>query len=177
MRVISGYLGGRKFDSPHGHRTHPMADKVRGALFNTLGDITGLTILDAFTGSGAVSIEAISRGAQYAVAVDNDKTATSTVEKNVKSLNITDKIKVINANVSAWSNNNPNVKFDIVFCDPPYDKVNEKLLLKIAQHAAHDGTIVFSLPPTNFYSLPEPGYKFLAQKNYGDAQLIFYRAL
>ena len=53
MRVISGWLGGRIFESPHGHRTHPMSDKIRGAVFGVLGDIKGLTVLDAFAGSGA----------------------------------------------------------------------------------------------------------------------------
>ena len=60
MRVISGKFGGQLFDAPKGHRTHPMSEKVRGALFSVLGDISGLTVLDAFAGSGALSIEAIS---------------------------------------------------------------------------------------------------------------------
>ncbi len=55
MRVISGFLGGRNFESPHGHRTHPMSEKVRGAIFGALGDIKGLTVLDAFSGSGRIS--------------------------------------------------------------------------------------------------------------------------
>jgi 16S rRNA (guanine966-N2)-methyltransferase len=75
MRVIAGFLGGRNFDSPGGHRTHPMSDKVRGAVFGVLGDIKGLSVLDAFAGSGALSIEAVSRGAKYAVAIDVDKRA------------------------------------------------------------------------------------------------------
>ena len=59
MRVIAGFLGGRVFESPHGHRTHPMSEKMRGAIFGVLGDIKQLRVLDVFSGSGAVSIDAI----------------------------------------------------------------------------------------------------------------------
>ena len=69
MRVIAGRLGGRLFDSPHTRRTHPMSDKARGALFNMLGDIEGMHVLDPFAGTGALSFEAISRGAASALAI------------------------------------------------------------------------------------------------------------
>ena len=63
MKVVAGSRGGRNFASPHNNRTHPMSDKVRGALFNALGDLDGLSVLDAYAGSGACSLEAASRGA------------------------------------------------------------------------------------------------------------------
>jgi 16S rRNA (guanine966-N2)-methyltransferase len=67
MRVVAGSLKGRIFNEPSGHQTHPMSEKVRGALFNALGDIEGLSVLDAFAGSGALSFEAVSRGAKSVV--------------------------------------------------------------------------------------------------------------
>jgi len=70
VRIIAGYLSGRQFNSPRSNRTHPMSDKARGGLFNSLGDISGLSLLDAFAGSGALSFEAISRGTASSVAVD-----------------------------------------------------------------------------------------------------------
>ncbi len=70
MRVIAGWLGGQNFDSPKSNRVHPMSDKMRGAIFGVLGDIKGLTVLDAFSGSGALAIESISRGAKSAIAID-----------------------------------------------------------------------------------------------------------
>src|SRR5665213_172068 len=100
MRIIAGSLGGRSFTSPRSNRTHPMSDKARGGLFNALGDIDDLTILDAFAGSGALSFEAISRGAASAVAVDIDKNAYQSIQENIVSLNLKDKVKAIRANVS-----------------------------------------------------------------------------
>src|SRR5579883_2683533 len=106
MRIVAGTLGGRQFEAPKGHRTHPMSDKVRGALFNMLGDISGLTVFDAFAGSGALSFEAISRGAKSAVAVDIDKSAHKTILKNAKQLGVPAQLKAIRANASGWSDNN-----------------------------------------------------------------------
>ena len=68
MRIIAGTLKGQQFQTPHSHKTHPMGDKIRGALFNVLGDIEGLSFLDAFSGSGALAFEAASRGAASVLA-------------------------------------------------------------------------------------------------------------
>ena len=90
MRVIAGTLGGRNFSSPHTRRTHPMSEKARGALFNALGDIHGLSVLDAFAGSGACSIEAVSRGVQTkSMAIDIDPEAVKTIAENIRSLDLT----------------------------------------------------------------------------------------
>jgi 16S rRNA (guanine966-N2)-methyltransferase len=175
MRVVAGSLGGRNFEAPPAHRTHPMSDKVRGALFNILGDIEDLTVLDAFAGSGALGIEAISQGAASVVAIDIDKGANKTLVKNVHDLGLEKQIKVIRANAGGWSDNNPEARFDIVFCDPPYDNVNESLLQKLATLARIDGVIVLSLPPNNDFSLSAISYQLLAIKRYGDAKLVFYR--
>src|SRR3990167_8850630 len=121
MRVIAGFLGGRVFESPHGHRTHPMSEKMRGAIFGVLGDIKQLRVLDVFSGSGAVAIEAISRGAKYAVAIDVDKKAYDIIKKNIISLGLTDRVKAVRAYFNAWSTRHQAQKFDIIFADPPYD--------------------------------------------------------
>ena len=88
MRIVSGQLKGQQFQSPHGHRTHPMAEKVRGALFNILGDIEGLTFLDAFAGSGALAFEAASRAAASVTAIDKDSSAHQIIEHNLKDLHL-----------------------------------------------------------------------------------------
>ena len=88
MRIIAGRLGGRVFSTPHSARTHPMADRVRGALFNVLGDLSGLTVFDPFTGSGALAYEAVSRGAATVLCIDTDKAAQKTVKENISALGI-----------------------------------------------------------------------------------------
>lgn len=175
MRVISGVLKSRIFDSPKGHRTHPMSEKMRGGIFNVLGDISGTVVLDCFSGSGALAIEAISRGAASAVAVDSDIVAYKTIVKNIQDLSISGKISVARAKISSWSKQNLSSHFDIIFCDPPYDAINEDILEKLVVHLKARGIIVFSLPPRGDIRLPENVYKLVVSKSYGDSKLLFYR--
>lgn len=176
MRIISGKLGGRRFGAPKGHKTHPMSDKMRGAVFSMLGDIEGLTVLDAFAGSGAIPLEAISRGAESAVAIDVDQNAAEAIKKNAKYLGLQNDVKAIRANASGWSDNNPDAKFDIVACDPPYDKLQLSLLQKLVKHVKKDGVYILSWPG----QLEAPEFihlKKLQSKNYGDSQLVFFRKI
>lgn len=173
MRVIAGRLGGRAFAAPRGHRTHPMSEKGRGALFNALGDVSGLTVLDAFAGSGALGFEALSRGASHVTAIEHDRNAQITIADNVRSLNIED-IKLIKANAAGWLSTARDT-FDLVLLDPPYDDLQPALLAKLADRAVRGGTVVMSLPPGTDAELPADKFKQLARKNYGDAELVFYR--
>ena len=174
MRVITGSLKGRIFEAPRGHRTHPMGDKIRGALFGVLGDIKGLTVLDAFSGSGALAIEAISRGAESVVAIEIDKEAYQTIVANVENLKLKDKIIVMRKNIGGWSRNNQHKKFDLVLADPPYDDINPTILVKLIGQVNPGGLFVLSWPGSEpiraFDSL-----EVVADKQYGDAQLVFYR--
>lgn len=175
MRVIAGRLGGRNFEAPHGHRTHPMSDKARGGLFNSLGDIEGLTLLDAFAGSGALAFEAVSRSAAHVVAIDIDKRAYETIKKNASSLGLDDQIKAIRANASGWSDNNPDAQFDIVIAAPPYDDLQPNVVGKLARHVNETGLFVLDWPAGE-PPLQLAGFRQIAEKNYGDAQIIFYRS-
>jgi 16S rRNA (guanine966-N2)-methyltransferase len=176
MRVIAGKLGGQNFEAPKGHTTHPMSDKARGGLFSTLGDIEGLSVLDAFSGSGALAIEAISRGAKSVVAIDNDRTAHQTIQQNIKKLRLKSSIKATRANVSSWSDNNPDAKFGLVFCDPPYDHLKIELIQKLARHLNTSGILILSWPG-NLKILELVGFEKIKHNNYGDAQLVFYRKI
>ncbi|HET7673221.1 MAG TPA: RsmD family RNA methyltransferase [Candidatus Saccharimonadales bacterium] len=176
MRVISGYLGGRQFDAPKSFRTHPMSEKARGGLFSALGDIEGLTVLDAFAGSGALSFEAISRGAEHAIAIDIDKSAINTVVNSTKKLGINTKIKAIRANSSGWSDNNPSLKFDLIFCDPPFDEIKINLIQKLAGHLKDKGVFVLNLPGS-FQPFELMGLSIVKTKDYGDNQLVFYKKI
>ena len=177
MRIIAGKLGGRQFDAPKGHRTHPMSEKARGGLFNALGDVVGLTVLDAFAGSGALAFEAISRGARHVTAIDIDKNAITSVGSSSRELGAEEQIKTIRAKSGSWSENNPDALFDLVLLDPPYDQIRPELLEKLANHAKPGGVIVCSLPPGTDFKLPTTDYQLLTAKSYGDAQLAFYRKI
>jgi 16S rRNA (guanine966-N2)-methyltransferase len=176
MRVIAGFLGGRTFASPHGHRTHPMSDKVRGGLFGVLGDIKGLTVLDAFAGSGALAIEAISRGAKSAVAIEVDKGAHRAITENIESLGITDRVKAVRAFTNAWSTRHQVQLFDLIFADPPYDNVPYRDLKSLPRHLKDGGTLVLSWPGKQ-EPLKFEGLASVQTKNYGDAQLVFYQKI
>lgn len=175
MRVVAGTLGGRIFESPHGHRTHPMGDRVRTALFNTLGDIEGLTVLDAFAGSGALSFEAVSRGALRAVAIEADKQAHAIILKNIATLDVADKVEATRAFVHSWMRRT-HEDFDIVIADPPYNDVQYKTLEKLHIRTKVQGILVFSLPPTARLMMPDNCEK-ITEKSYGDATLAFYRKI
>lgn len=178
MRIIAGALSGRIFEAPRTHRTHPMSERMRGAMFNALGDIEGLTILDCFGGSGALSFEALSRGAESSIITEIDKTAHQTIEQNVQKLGLDDKVKAIRANVSGWSDNNSEQMFDLVLCNPPFDGLKPQLIEKLTKHVKRGGLLVLSWPARQ----DEPKFEGLEvaavkEKDYGDAQLVFYRKI
>ncbi len=177
MRVIAGSLGGRSFESPHGHRTHPMSDKIRGALFNALGDIKGLSFFDPFSGTGALAIEAISRGAKEVLATELDQAAFTTILGNIKTLELTDQITALRKDAKSWSRQHKDTQFDVVLVDPPYDDVKYTLLIQLAQHTKVGGLLVYSLPPDHGFNLPTTIYQLLSTKQYGDATLVFYRRI
>lgn len=174
MRVISGFLGGRNFASPNGHRTHPMSEKVRGGIFGVLGDIKGLTVLDAFSGSGALAIEAISRGAKSAVAIEVDKGAHTIITENIESLGIADRVKAIRAFTNAWSTRHQAEFFDLIFIDPPYDKIPYRDLKVLPRHLKDEGVLVLSWPG-KMEVLKFDGLTKVMEKQYGDARLVFYK--
>jgi len=174
MRIIAGTLGGRVFDSPGGHKTHPMSDKIRGALFNMLGDIDKLTVLDAFAGTGALSFEAISRGASAAVAIESDRAAQATIARNIQNLQLQKKVKLVHATALAWSDTYNGQLFDIVLLDPPYDNLQPNTVEQIMRLTAQNGIAVVSWPGGQH--LPSfNGCTCVHHKAYGDAQLRYYR--
>jgi len=174
MRIITGTLGGREFDAPRGNRTHPMSEQIRGAVFNILGDIKGLTVLDCFAGSGAISFEALSRGAKHATLIEQDKTAHKTIAGNIEQLGLEDRVLATRANIKGWSNSHRQDWFDIVVCDPPYDAVLETLIQKLARHVIRGGLLVLSWPTPERIPAIE-GMEILRHKTYGNATLVFYK--
>ncbi|MFK7918156.1 MAG: 16S rRNA (guanine(966)-N(2))-methyltransferase RsmD [Ilumatobacter sp.] len=121
MRVVSGELGGRKLVSPEGTSTRPTTDRVREAVFNALGSaglLDGAVVADLFAGTGAVGIEAISRGAAHCTFVERDRSALRALEENLDTLDLADRSRVIRSDAVQASTT---LDVDIVFADPPYD--------------------------------------------------------
>lgn len=174
MRVIAGSLGGRIFSSPGGHRTHPMSDKMRGALFNSLGDISGMHVLDPFAGSGALSFEAVSRGAAHATAIERDRNAVQTLQKNINDLQLEDTVTLVRSNAAGWlRTTKASQQFDLLLLDPPYDQLQYELLDKLINVVKPDGVIVVSWPG----KMEAPriaGVELMRHKNYGDASLYYF---
>jgi 16S rRNA (guanine966-N2)-methyltransferase len=113
MRVVAGRYGGRTLKAPRGHGVRPTADAVREALFSILGPLDGLAVLDLFAGTGALGIEALSRGAAVCVFVDVD---TRPVEANLKALGIDAQVR----RGGALTALRPGDQYDLVLLDPPY---------------------------------------------------------
>jgi 16S rRNA (guanine966-N2)-methyltransferase len=176
MRIISGYLGGRYFDSPHARRTHPMGERIRGGLFSALGDISELDVLDVFAGSGALGLEALSRGAASLTAVEADHDAQITITANIEKLGLANKAKAVRAFFTSWSSTNESKQFDLVFADPPYDQVKQKDIELLEKHLKPSSLLVLSWPgrekPPEINKL-----NLLRVKTYGDSQLVFYRKI
>lgn len=173
MRIIAGQYGSRIIKAPRGYRTHPMAERTRSAMFNSLGDIQGYEVLDAFTGSGALAIESVSRGAKYAVALDIDNKSYKTAKANVEKLGV-ENVKVVKASAHAWSSTNVDKLFDIIFCDPPYNDMQLSTVFALSDHLKPNGLMVLSYPGRE--QAPEAdGVVVVDNRNYGDASLISYR--
>jgi 16S rRNA (guanine966-N2)-methyltransferase len=121
MRVISGAYGGRKLTAPEGTTTRPTTEKVRQAVFNSLvslGVLDGAVVVDLYAGSGAMGIEALSRGAARCTFVERDRAALAALRDNIAALGIADRTTVVVSDVMAWV---PAMRgVDIAFVDPPY---------------------------------------------------------
>lgn len=134
IRVVSGEFGGRKLVVPDGLATRPTTDKVRQAVFNSLdsaGLIDGAAVVDLFAGSGALGIEALSRGAATCVFVERDRAALHALRANISALGLEQRTTVVTSDVPAWV---PALRgIDLALIDPPYEFDGWEQLLTVLQ--------------------------------------------
>ena len=179
MRIIGGTAKGVRLAAvPPG--TRPVSDRAREGLFSSLGDrVIGAVVLDLFAGTGALGIEALSRGGIEATFVDQARSATKAVRENLARANLAVRGTVLTAEVPAYLRNPPSDAADVVFADPPYDMEGEQidaLLQAIATgHVAEGFTVVLtrgkgSSPP----ALPLH-WVVARQLHYGDSLVFLYR--
>ncbi len=166
IRIISGEFGGRLIDTPKTDTTQPMGDRERMAIFNRLRDeLHGKRVLDAFAGSGAIGIEAISVGARTVDFMENNPQAARTIKANLKKLDIDYRGKVLKK---------PEGEYDIIFADPPYDNPQYALIEKLVDHLKIGGYFVLSHPADP--APPEiPTLSLLSDKKYAAAHIKIFQ--
>ncbi len=121
MRIVSGTARGRPLRAPRGEGTRPTSDKVRGAVFNVLGQyFDGGDVLDLYAGTGALALEALSRGCARATCVESDAEAARMIEANAAACGLADRVTVLRRRVEAALPALPEASFDLAFADPPY---------------------------------------------------------
>jgi len=174
IRLISGEFGGRFIDSPHTARTHPMGERMRSALFNILGDVEGYRVLDAFAGTGALGLEALSRGATHATFIERDRAAQNVLQENVELLGVGERTTVIRSSVGGWAETAKEQGYDLIFADPPYHDLQLSTVKQLAKYLKPNALMILSHPGRE--SAPTVnGVVVVDKRSYGDAALAFYR--
>jgi len=181
MRVIAGRAGGLRLVSPKSG-VRPTMDRVKAAIFSSLGEmVIGARVLDLFAGSGALGIEALSRGADSAVFVEEDRQSTGAIEKNLAKAHLAGRVRQRDVFVFLKNARAGAEKFDIIFADPPYDEMKsggrftEKLLAdpNLPQLLEDDGLFVLEKRPGE--SIPEAKHwKLVRRKKYGATEVLFF---
>ena len=176
MRVITGTARGRKLITLEGDDVRPTVERTKEAMFSAIQfEIEGRRVLDLFAGSGQLGIEALSRGAESAVFVDQSKRAVDVVKKNVKSTGFSDVSRIVNAEASVFVLSTDE-KFNIAFLDPPYGTgILQSILPKVEMCMADDGIIVCEFPYGE--EIPTELEKFKVKKTYkyGKVGVAIYR--
>ena len=171
MRVVAGDFKGRRLVAPRGAGTRPTADRVREALFSMLGDVSDARVLDLYAGSGALGIEALSRGAKSAVFVERDQAALAALRRNLDAVGA--RAEVRRQDVLRFLAR-PEGTFDLVFCDPPYDgapAVAAPLTGALPTLLGEDARIVTESDKRNPLLLPLP---LLVERTYGDTRVAIH---
>lgn len=182
MRVIAGSAGRIKLNAPKGLDTRPTTDRIKETLFNIINtDVYNVKFLDLFAGSGAIGIEALSRGAKFAVFVDNDKRAINCIKDNLKVTKLEKVGRVVFSPVKKAISflEQDKLVFDIVFIDPPYNKDYEKDILMLLRNSLiiNSDTIIIveSSIETKFNYLEEIGFELYKYKEYGSCKHSFIK--
>jgi 16S rRNA (guanine966-N2)-methyltransferase len=171
VRIIGGERRGARISAPKGRETRPTGDRVREAAFNLIGPIDGATVLDLFAGSGAMGLEALSRGAVSAVFVESDRDACRTIERNLDKLRLAggtvlcrDALQVLASAPRTY---------DLVMCDPPYGYADhERLAGYLARALARDGLLVYETETKTQPAID--GLEVRTSRTYGSARLTLF---
>jgi 16S rRNA (guanine966-N2)-methyltransferase len=179
IRIIGGELKGRKLVTVAGKDTRPTTDRVRESIFNILGDcVRGTRVLDLYAGTGAMGIEALSRGAQFVLFADSQKTALSALTKNLKTCLLERRSITIKWNILKDLNilRTHRPGFDLVFIDPPYntDMIQPTLThLGSSQRLVNGARLVIEHSPLEPLPANQPEFELADQRRYGKTLVSF----
>ena len=186
MRVIAGTARGRPLKAPPGRSTRPTSDRVREAMFSSLaGDVPGAVVLDLFAGTGALGIEALSRGAAAATFVESQAAVAAVLTDNVARADVGSRATIVRGDAAAFVRRDQDRQFTVVLCDPPYDYPMVDVVALLADLAAAGGlspdAVVVVERERRDPALADPGAlsDLLAVdrvRSYGDTVLLYLRA-
>jgi 16S rRNA (guanine966-N2)-methyltransferase len=182
MRIVGGRLRGRALTAPKSQAIRPTADRLRESLFNILihayGDpVSGARVLDLFAGTGALGIEAVSRGAVFALLIDDGVEARALLRANVEALGLGGVTKVYRRDVTKLGPAHPVEPFSLVFADPPYGQgLAEKALVSAHQSGwlTPGALVVVEEAAASAFQAPQ-GFVQLERRAYDDTELVFLR--
>lgn len=181
MRIAGGSLKGRALSAPAGRATRPTSDRVREAIFNVLAhgiegfELEGARVLDLFAGTGALGLEALSRGARFALFVDETAAARAAIRRNAETLEVTGQIKIWRRDATKLGPCAPLAPFGLCFVDPPYGRaLGEKALAELVAGSwlKRDAVVVLEEAERAVVTAPA-GLVVLDSRAYGDTQVIF----
>lgn len=177
MRITGGEFRGQEITMPKSDKTRPLTDRGRGGLFNALGDVSGLKMLDAYAGSGAVGLEAISRGAAHVTGVEKFYAIAQNLAKNVQKLGCEGKYSLQQKPVEKWARTNIDKygQFDLIFAGPPFEHLSVSELNLLVPYLKKGGMMVVE----HYKKLPISelrGVTHLDNRQFGESILSFYRS-
>ncbi len=176
MRIIAGKYRGTKLNTLDGLKTRPTLDATKEAIFSSLGSfIPGFVVLDIFGGSGALSLESLSRGAEKAYIIDNNIEAINIIKSNATKLKITNELKIYHSTYQEVLNQLKNHKFDLVFIDPPFRmKVIDEIISFLVNNnmIADEGYIMAEYPKEDVVEKEYSGFQVKLCRRYSSSEVL-----
>jgi 16S rRNA (guanine966-N2)-methyltransferase len=167
VRIIAGTHRGHRIAAPKGRETRPTSDRVRESAFNLIGPVEGAEVLDLFAGSGALGLEALSRGARHATFVEHDRDACRIIDANLDKLGLKATVLQLDAMRALAQERRT---YDLVLCDPPYDYDPTRIVPQLARALTENGLLVWE--SSSREPAPEvPGLRQRTTRTYGSARL------
>ena len=189
IRLISGIFKNHKITAPNSRQTHPMSERARNAIFNTIqAEIPNAEVLDAFAGTGSLGLEAISRGAKKVVFIEKNRLAQKILAENLKIIEKNEnagEAKIIRSSVSGWIGSSQSQfeigeileipAFDIIFADPPYYDPQFPSIERLSKRLRSGGILVLS-QPKEIENFKAENLILTSEKLYSGAKILFFRA-